>query len=745
MPAKGVLLFTALATSARNVQHKLFIMKNLILCVSIFCFAANSFAQKNKNFNDTSYLQPVEITAVKAQDKNPFAKTNLLKEDIKKLNIGQDLPFILNNTPSVVVNSDAGTGIGYTGIRIRGTDATRINVTLNGIPYNDAESLGTFLVNIPDISSSAGSIQVQRGVGTSANGAGSFGGSINVSTNELNKKSNLELNSTAGSYETFKNTLIYNSGILGKHFTVDARMSNIRSQGYIERASARLKSYFLSTAYTTTKSSLRLNVFTGKERTYQAYYGVNQTALDTNRRYNSAGTEKPGTPYNNEVDDYTQTHYQLFNNHSYSPYLKSNIAVFLTKGKGYYEQYKTTVALEDYGLQPGSTDIIRRLWLDNNFYGSIFSLQYDKNKTQLIAGGGYNRYEGDHYGEVIWAKEQTAVPANYRWYNNTARKYDFSSYLKWTQNIGTYFQTFADVQIRNINYTIIGFRDNPTIKLDKDYFFFNPKAGVTYTKKNFKLYGSYGRAVKEPNRADFEASITDLPKPEKLNDIETGFEWNKSNVKLGANFYYMFYTDQLVLTGKINDVGAYTRTNIPKSFRTGIELFGSAALSKIFSFEGNITLSKNKVINYTEYFDDYDNGGQKSFFYKEADISFSPDIISSITLNVTPTKNLLLNFTGKYVGNQFLDNTSNKNRMLSDYYTQDVKATYTLKGKQISEVNFYVQINNIFSRMYEPNGYTYSYQYQGALTTENFYFPMAPANFIVGVNFMPNISFKKKN
>jgi iron complex outermembrane recepter protein len=722
-------------------------MKNLLLCVCIVCFAANLFAQKTLTFNDTSYLQPVEITAVKAQEKNPFAKTNLSKEDIKKVNIGQDLPFILNNTPSVVVNSDAGTGIGYTGIRIRGTDATRINVTLNGIPYNDAESLGTFFVDMPDIASSAGSIQVQRGVGTSANGAGSFGGSINVSTNELNKKNNLELNSAVGSFETFKNTLIYNSGIFGKHFTVDARMSNIRSQGYVDRASARLKSYFVSTAYTTEKSSVRLNVFTGKERTYQAYYGVNETALDTNRTYNSAGTEKPGSPYENQVDDYTQTHYQLFYNHSFNKNLKANIAVFLTRGKGYYEQYKALAKLSNYGLPNlgtiKKTDLTRRLWLDNYFYGNIFSLQYDKNNTQLIVGGGYNRYEGDHYGEIIWAKEQAAVPLNYRWYDNPAHKYDFSSYAKWTQKFGANIQTFADVQLRNINYSINGFRDNSAIKLDKDYFFVNPKAGITFNKKDFKIYASYGRAVKEPNRDDFEASITDLPKPEKLNDIESGIELNRTNVKLGANFYYMFYKDQLVLTGKINDVGAYTRSNIPKSYRSGVELFGSAALNKVFSLEGNITFSKNKVKNYTEYFDDYDNGGQKSIFYKEADISFSPDIISALSLNVNPIKNLTLNFTGKYVGNQFLDNTSNKNRMLHDYYTQDVKATYTLKGKQISEVNFYVQANNIFSRKYEPNGYTFSYIDQGKLTTENYYFPMSLSNFVVGINFKPNLFYKK--
>ena len=750
MPAKGVIFYTAGKLLPGMFSANFFYMKNLFLCTTMFCIVSMSFAQKNLQFfNDTAYLQPVEINAVKAQEKNPFAKTNLSKESIKKANIGQDLPFILNTTPSVVVNSDAGTGVGYTGIRIRGTDATRINVTINGIPYNDAESLGTFFVDLPDISSSANNIQIQRGVGTSANGAGSFGGSINLSTNELNKKNNFELNSTVASYETFKNTLIYNSGIFGKHFTIDARLSNIRSQGYIERATARLKSYFLSTAYTTEKSSLRFNIFTGKEKTYQAYYGVNEAALDTNRRYNSAGTEKPGTPYQNEVDDYRQTHYQLFYNHRLHKYIKTNLAFFLTRGKGFYEQYKAGAALSDYGLQSfgaiDSTDLIRRLWLDNYFYGTIFSLQYDKNKTQLIFGGGYNRYEGDHFGEIISAKEQAAVPVNYRWYYNPAHKYDFSSYLKWTQSLGENFQTFADVQVRNINYSIDGFKDHPSLKLKQDYFFFNPKAGITFFKDVYKIYASYGRAVKEPNRDDFEASVVDLPKPEKLNDIETGVELNKANLKLGANFYYMFYKDQLVLTGKINDVGAYTRTNIPKSYRTGVEVFGNVILNKIFSIDANITLSKNKVKNYTEYFDDYDNGGQKSVFYPEENISFSPKIISAVVLNAKAAKNLLLSFIGKYVDDQYLDNTSNRNRMLPNYYTQDVKATYTLKGKQISEVNFYIQANNIFSRKYAPNGYTFSYVYQGELTTENYYFPMAPANFVFGINFRPNLLSEKSN
>jgi iron complex outermembrane recepter protein len=717
----------------------------LLLSTVMLCIVVNCFAQKE--FNDTSFLQPVEITTVKATDKNPFAKTNLNKEEIKKLNIGQDLPFILNNTASVVVNSDAGNGIGYTGIRIRGTDATRINITLNGIPYNDAESLGAFLVNIPDIASSAGNIQIQRGVGTSANGAGSFGGSINLSTNELNKERKVELNSTAGSYGSFKNTLLFNSGLLKKRFLIDARLSNIRSDGYVDRAASRLKSFFISTAFVTDKSSLRLNVFTGKEKTYQAYYGVSEIGLDTNRTYNSAGTEKPGAPYENQTDNYTQTHYQLFYNHKINAHLKSNIALFLTRGKGYYEQYKASQKLTDYGLSTigviSNSDLARQLWLDNYFYGSIFSLQYDKNKTQLIVGGGYNRYEGNHFGKVIWTKEQILVPANFKYYNNNARKYDFSIYTKWTQNLHKNVQTFVDLQVRNVNYTINGFRNNPTINVNNNFFFFNPKAGITFSKNNYRLYTSYGRAVKEPNRDDFEATITQQPKPEKLNDIETGIEYKKNKVQAGVNFYYMLYKDQLVLNGKINDVGAATRINVANSYRAGMELFGTIEFNKILSLSANLTLSKNKVKNYTDYIYDYDNNIQIPTFYKEADLSYSPRIISSILLNIAPFKNALIGITGKYVGKQFLDNTSNKNKQLRDFYTQDIRASYSIKGKQFREVNFFVQANNVFSKMYEPNGYTFSYISAGVQTTENFYFPMAPLNFVVGINITPSLLSKK--
>jgi iron complex outermembrane recepter protein len=714
------------------------LLLSVVLCLS----GAVVLAQAPSQFNDTAFLQPVEVIAIRATEKAPFAKNNLTKKDIEKINLGQDLPFLLSQTPSTVVNSDAGAGVGYTGIRIRGTDASRINVTLNGIPYNDAESQGAFFVDLPDFSSSVNSIQIQRGVGTSSNGAGAFGASINLSTNEINKQFYAELNNGIGSYNTVKNTLQFGSGILGKHFTIDGRLSRIVSDGYIDRAKSNLKSFYFSTAYVSEKSSLRLNIFSGKEKTYQAWNGVAEYVLDTLRTYNPSGTEKPGEPYYNETDNYTQTHYQLFYNHKINNFWKGNIAVFLTKGKGYYEQYKAAKDLVDYGLPiyikgtdtVTNTDMVRRLWLDNNFYGTIFSLQHHKNKTDFTVGGGWNGYDGKHFGEIIWAGIQAAVPTNYQWYNLTAHKKDFSVYSKWTQQWTKNFQSFADVQFRNINYCINGFRDHPTLVIKNKYNFLNPKLGITYNKNSWQVYASYALAQKEPNRDDFEAGNSQQPKRELLNDFEAGVETKKSNYAFGANIYYMKYKDQLVLTGKINDVGAYTRTNIPNSYRAGIELQGKYIFDIWLNIAANITFSKNKIKNFTEYLDDYDNGGQQTKFYACPDIAFSPNTVAGGSINIIPVKNAEINLISKYVGRQYLDNTSLKIRSLNPYYTQDVRLSYLLKGKIFKAVNLIVQLNNIFSKKYEPNGYSFSYITNGKLTTENYYFPMAPFNAMVGVN-----------
>lgn len=656
--------------------------------------------------------------------------------------MGQDLPILLNQTPSAVVNSDAGTGVGYTGIRIRGTDASRINVTLNGIPYNDAESQGTFFVDLPDFASSVNSIQVQRGVGTSSNGAGAFGASINLSTNEVNRKHYAELSNSYGSFNTLKNTFQFGSGIFAKHFIVEGRLSRISSDGYIERAKSNLRSFYFSTAYVDEKNSLRLNIFSGKEKTYQAWNGVPENLLATNRRFNSLGTEKAGTPYDNQTDNYIQTHYQLFYNHKFNSYWKGNIASFITKGKGYYEEYKGDATLADYGLPDyttgtttiTSTDLVRRLWLDNVFYGSIFSLQHHKKNTDFTVGGGWNSYDGKHFGEITWAKVQAAVPVDYRWYNLTAHKKDLSLYSKWTQQLNSNFQSYVDVQFRHIDYNIYGFKNNPALLIKNNYNFLNPKLGITYNKNSWQLYASYALAQHEPNRDDFEAGQTQQPKPELLNDFEAGIEKKKSNYSFGINLYYMKYKDQLILTGKINDVGAYTRTNIPNSYRAGIEVQGKYIFCKYLNIAANATFSQNKIKNFTEYLDDYDNGGQKSNFYASTDIAFSANAIAGGTVTITPVKNAEINLISKYVGRQYLDNTSKKSRSLNPYYTQDIRLSYLLEGKVLKATSIIVQLNNVFSKKYEPNGYSFSYIYGGSLTTENYYFPMAPFNCMVGLS-----------
>ncbi|HEX5025942.1 MAG TPA: carboxypeptidase regulatory-like domain-containing protein [Agriterribacter sp.] len=685
-------------------------------------------------------LQPIEIKGVRAAERSPFAKSNLSKKQIENVNNGQDLPFVLNQLPSVLANSDAGNGVGYTGIRIRGTDATRINVTLNGIPYNDAESQGSFFVDLPDIASSANSIQVQRGVGTSSNGSGAFGATINMSTNEFIEKSYAESNNSYGSFNTWKNTLKAGTGLIDGRFTVDARLSSIRSDGYIDRASSDLKSFYVSSAYFSDKSSVRLNVFSGKEKTYQAWNGVPESLLQTDRTYNSAGSEKPGDPYDNETDNYQQDHYQLFYNQGINDRFSFNIAGFLSRGKGYYEQYKASQSFSDLGLPNPAigdsiitqTDLVRQLWLDNYYYGGIFSLQYKNKGTQWITGGGWNRYDGGHYGRIIWA--QVGIPKDYEWYNLNAFKTDFNMYGKLQQQLTQHLEIFGDLQYRNVRYRLNGFRDNPSLIVDNTYHFLNPKAGVSYAKQNWFGYFSYALANKEPNRDDFEAGTEQQPQYETLHDFELGIEQKNYRFNWGATLYYMKYRNQLVLTGKINDVGAYARTNIPDSYRMGVELQAHWQPFHWINASGNIAFSSNKVKNFVTWYDDYDNGSQKAESFTETDISFSPPVIGSGSINFFPFSNWEISLPGKYAGKQYLDNTSNEDRKLNAFYVQDFRTIYTLRELLFSEINLVVQVNNIFDKKYEPNGYTYSYYYGGSLTTENYYFPMAGRNFMLSVN-----------
>ncbi len=681
-------------------------------------------------------LQPVEIKALRAGVLAPFTKTNINRAFIEKNNLGQDIPFLLNQTPNVVVNSDAGNGIGYTGIRIRGSDATRINMTINGIPYNDPESQGTFFVNLPDFSSSVSSVQIQRGVGTSSNGAGAFGASMNFSTNEYNDKPYAELNNSFGSFNSFKNTIRVGSGLINKQFTLDARLSRISSDGFIDRASTNLLGAYLSGAWYLPKSTLRFNAILGKEKTYQSWYGISEADLKNNRTFNSAGTAKPGTPYENEADNYKQNHYQLFYNTSITNRLQFNTALYLTTGQGYYEQYRADEDPADYGINVNTTtDLIRQLWLKNKMYGQIFSLQYKTPKDEISLGGGWSRYPGQHFGKVVRSINQP-LPTPFTWYDFDALKTDINLYAKWQRQLSDHWFAFSDLQYRHVNYTIEGFRNNPEIRTNQTWNFVNPKAGVTYKNGNWMAYGSYALANKEPNRDDFEAGAGEIPKREQLHNVELGVQRSEvvPGLQLAANAYLMYYRDQLVLTGRINDVGAYVRTNIPESYRLGIELQARYKKGKT-SMDYNLSLSDNRIIDYTGYYDDYDNGGQLVKNYGNSPLSFSPGIVQQATIDYQSGKRTVFTLLNKHVGRQYLDNSGEKSRSLDPYFVNDFRIAYDVPVKKLAkQVKLILQVNNFTDRKYEPNGYTFSYVAGGEFTTENFYYPMAGINYLFAVN-----------
>ncbi|BAV08273.1 iron complex outermembrane recepter protein [Filimonas lacunae] len=690
-------------------------------------------------------LAPLEVRAIRASDKAPFTKTNIDKADIAKQNLGQDLPFLLNQTPSVIVNSDAGNGVGYTAMRIRGTDGSRINVTLNGIPYNDAESQGSFFVDLPDLASSASSIQIQRGVGTSTNGAGAFGATLNIATNEFSEKPYAESNNSFGSFNTWKNTIKAGTGLINDHFTVDARISRLQSDGYIDRASSDLKALYLTGAYVSKNTSVRFNLITGKEKTYQAWYGVPDYILATgNRTYNPAGLDKPGTPYDNQTDNYQQDHYQLFVNQALGNDWTLNIASFLTRGKGYYEEYVANQFYADYGLPNvvlngtsyDSTDLVRDLWLNNYFYGQTFSLQYKQPSNEITFGGSWTIYDGKHYGNIIWAN--MGIPKDYQYYYLTARKTDMNAYAKWLHQLNRNWSLFGDLQYRHVQYNIDGFESNPGLFIKRNFNFINPKAGISYNRNGWNAYFSYALANKEPNRTDFEAQQVQQPKKETLHDFELGVERKQGRYNWGATVYYMLYKDQLVLTGARNDVGAYTRINTPNSYRLGLELQGGVVLNKWLNIQANTTISRNKIKAFTSYIDEYDgNGkllGQQATAYSNTDISFSPAIIVGGSINLTPVKNLELSLLSKYVGKQYLDNTQDNERKLNDYYVQDARVIWTVKHFLFNEWNFTGQVNNLFNRKYEANGANYPGIYDGTPTNYIYYSTMAGTNFMLGVN-----------
>ena len=713
-------------------------MKKFLGTMLLVTVCQTLFAQSIQK--DSVQLPPLEVRAIRASERAPFAKQNVTKAEIQKNNLGPDLPFLLNQTPSVVAQSDAGNGIGYTGIRIRGTDATRINVTINGIAYNDAESMGTFLVNLPDFASSVSSIQIQRGVGSSSNGPSAFGASINLSTHELNEKAYFSTSNSAGSFGTLKNTIQFGSGLLNKYFTIDARLSNIKSDGYMDRAFSDLRSYYVSGAYIKGKSSLRFTTFSGKEKTYQAWYGVPASELATNRTFNPAGTEKSGDPYNNQTDNYTQTHYQLFFNHQVAKNLDLQVSNYYTKGAGYYEEYKADQNLSKYKIASTTlfpiintqSDLVRRRWLDNDFYGQNISLQYKKNDEEILVGGGWSTYTGKHFGEVIWVeKANTFSPKRY--YDLPAIKKEANIYAKWQHSWATNFSSYIDLQYRNVRHQMNGFQNNPTLNINRSFGFFNPKIGYQYNKNGWVHYASYALGQKEPNRDDFEAGAATQPNPERLQDLEIGLEKRNKKTTWSANIYYMRYKDQLVLTGKINDVGAYTRMNVPNSYRLGIELMHNTIITDKLQLSSNVTLSSNKIESFTEYIDNYDNGGQDAFTRNNTDIAFSPNFIAASTLAYKPIKQFTLELQTKWVGKQFLDNSSLEERSLKAFANHDISASYEFAKKTGRSILVTARVNNISNQKYVPNGYSYTYVYGGETITENGYYPMATINYLIGI------------
>ncbi|SEJ44428.1 iron complex outermembrane recepter protein [Dyadobacter sp. SG02] len=728
--------------------------------------AINSNQLEIKLNKSTYQADEVIINATRVNDRTGMAYTNVTAAQIDKQNMGQDLPVLLNFSPSLVSTSDAGGGVGYTGIRIRGSDATRINVTVNGIPYNDAESQGVFWVNMPDFASSVSSIQIQRGVGTSTNGAGAFGASVNINTNAFRETAYAELNNSYGSFNTFKNTLKVGSGLIKDKFTFDARLSRVSSDGFVDRASSELHSYYLSGGYFGKKSFVRVNVFSGKERTYQSWNGVPEAKLrgdregilayidrnslgekDAENLLNSDNRTYNSYTYKNEVDNYRQDHYQIVSSHNLSNKLTFNLNAFLVRGLGYYEQYRAGDDYSKYNLPNvvvgkdtlTSTDFIRRRWLDNYFYGTTFSFDYNSFKKLTASfGGGWNQYDGDHYGQIIWARNAGNIENEHQYYFSTGKKKDFNLYGKLYYSFTDQLTAFADLQYRRVSHAIHG-TDNDLVQLafDHSYSFFNPKAGLTYQlAERSSVYASYSIGNREPNRDDFTNSTADLfPKSERLQNVEAGFRTQQGKWAFAANYYLMSYKNQLVLTGQINDVGGSVRVNVPKSYRTGIELEGAVVFNNHLKWNANATFSQNKIKNFTEYVVDYDNGGYQTIDHGKSDISFSPNVIVGSQFTYSLRKNLELALLTKYVGKQYLDNTSTETRKLDGYLTNDIRLSWTIKPSWANEIAFNLLVNNVLDEKYESNGYTYGYIAGGALTQENFYFPQAGRNFLIGVNF----------
>ncbi|MCF8232440.1 MAG: TonB-dependent receptor [Bacteroidales bacterium] len=717
------------------------------------------FALKNKAIME----EEVIINATRAGENVPTTFENIEKEDIEEINLGQDLPYMMSMTPSAVASSDAGTGIGYTGMRIRGTSLSRINVTINGIPYNDPESQGVFFVNLPDFASSVDNIQIQRGVGTSTNGAAAFGASVNIQTQTSSGEPYAEINSSAGSFNTLKNNVRAGTGLIDGKWAFDARLSKITSDGYIDRAESDLKSFFVSGAYFGESSILKINVFSGKERTYQSWYGVPKVRLENDvegmQRYadhflfsqekvdhmmQSDSRTFNYYTYDNEIDNYQQDHYQMVYSNEINEYLNLNAALHYTHGEGYFEQMQRDESFSDYGLDPAvvssdtinTTDLVRRKWLNNDFYGVTWSMMYDKKPVQLTVGGAYNEYDGDHYGNIIWSEFNSHFEKDYQWYFNNGFKRDFNIYGKLNYQINSVYNIYGDMQYRFIDYDIDGIHDDlRDISQQHTFNFLNPKFGIHADfSENHEAYASFAVANREPSRRNYrDAEAGEVPKKEVLYDYEMGYTYKTHAGKLAANVYYMDYQDQLIITGEINNVGEEIMTNVEDSYRAGIELMAGARILPELTWDVNMTFSRNKIKDFTTYVDNWDEGGQIKKELGTTDISFSPEIIGGSQISYEPLRNFKISLMSKYVGKQYIDNTSSEKRKLDPYFINHLLIDYSFSIGWFEEANISLKANNLFDEKYETNAWVYRYYYQEEYYKMTGYFPQAGRNYLLGL------------
>jgi len=724
---------------------------------------------KNKNLNiqlqsRMVLSEEVIVSALRVSKNTPATYSDLNKKEIQEQNHGKDLPFILNTTPSLVVTSDAGAGVGYTNFSIRGTDISRINVTINGIPMNDSESHSVYFVDLPDLATSLDNIQIQRGVGTSSNGSAAFGASVNLQTKHLNQDPYASLTSSAGSYNTFRNSVSFGTGLLKNKLAFDGRLSKISSNGYIDRSFAQLKSLYFSGGYYGKNDILKFTLLSGTEETYQAWNGIPKVRINddlngmldlasdnwwdtetTNNLLNSNSRTYNFYTYDNEVDNYQQDYYQLHYSHFFNTAFQINTALFYTRGKGYYEQLKSDRKFEDYlfeaieigGETINHTDLIQRKWLDNHFYGFTASLNYNTDKMESTAGVSLSQYDGDHFGEVIWAEYAGENAIRSPWYFNNGLKTDGNVYAKANFSITDKFLIYIDLQYRTIHYAIDGTHDDlRNISQTHDFDFFNPKAGIFYqiNAKN-QIYASIAIANREPSRGNYrDADIDYQPKPERLEDFELGYHHLNSRFSASANLYFMNYQDQLLATGKINNVGDAIMTNVAKSYRAGIELQGIFKINEKLKWAANFTFSRNKILDFVQYVDDWDNWNQQALELGTTNILLSPDQIGSSTISYRPSKNFSFNLISKYVGRQYIDNTSNQYNSIDPYFVNDINLSYHIYPKGIKSMKISLLLSNIFSEKYESYGWAYNYIYNSQQKVMDGYFPMAPINFLVGVN-----------